>query len=81
MTEEEIHRRDKQFLIECLSKDLIEMLIADYGMSMEKAMDSLFNSHTYEKIEDENTALYYQGAVYVMDFLQDELCLHRSVES
>jgi hypothetical protein len=40
---------------------------------MTEAMTLLYNSKTYEKIEDEKTGLYYQGAVYVMDFLNEEL--------
>ena len=64
---------DKQFLIECLAKDLIEILMEERGYSMEKAMDVLYKSHTFEKIENEKTGLYYQSPVYVMGFLNDEL--------
>jgi len=70
---EEQHQLDKQFLIECLTTDLLKMLIEDYGFTMEKALDTLYNSRTYEKIERESTGLYYQGSVYVMEFLKEEL--------
>lgn len=73
MTDTEIHERDRRYLTECLTRDLIKMLIEDRGISMEDAMDLLFNSHTYEKIENERTGLYYQSAVYVMDMLDEEL--------
>lgn len=69
----EQHQRDKQFLIECLTADLARMLIEDYGYSMEKALDTLYRSHTYEKLERESTKLYTQGAVYVMEHLKEEL--------
>lgn len=70
---QEQHNRDKQFKIECLTTDLIQMLMEDRHLSMTEAMTLLYNSKTYEKIEDEKTGLYYQGAVYVMDFLNEEL--------
>jgi len=60
-------------MIECLTSDLIQMLMEDRGLSLDDAMSTLYNSHTYEKLEDESTGLYYQGAVYVMEFLNEEL--------
>lgn len=73
MTPQEQHERDKQFMIECLTADLIQMLMEDRGLSIAEAMSMLYNSKTYEKLEDERTGLYYQGAVYVMEFLEEEL--------
>lgn len=73
MTTQQQHDRDKQFMIECLTADLIQMLMEDRGLSMSEAMSLLYNSKTYEKLEDERTGLYYQGAVYVMDYLTEEL--------
>ena len=49
------------------------MLMEDRDLSMAEAMSLLYNSKTYEKLEDERTGLYYQGAVYVMEFLEEEL--------
>jgi len=51
------------------------MLMEERGMTMEQAMDALYNSHTYEKVEKTSTGLFYQGAVYVMDMLREELNL------
>lgn len=65
--------QSKQFQIECLTNDLVVMLMEDAGMSMEQAMDAVYNSHTYEKIERTGTGLFYQSPVYVMDMLQEEL--------
>ena len=49
------------------------MLMEDHGLSMEQALDTVYRSHTYEKIERASTGLFYQGAVYVMDMLEEEL--------
>ena len=57
------------------------MLMEDRHLSMTEAMTLLYNSKTYEKIEDEKTGLYYQGAVYVMDFLNEELSQQASQAS
>ena len=65
--------QSKQFQIECLTNELIAMLMEERGMTMEQAMDIIYNSHTYEKVERAGTGLYFQSAVYVMDLLQEEL--------
>ena len=65
--------QDRQFQIECLTNELIAMLMEERGLTMEQAMDAVYGSHTYEKVERPNTGLYYQGAVYVMDMLREEL--------
>ena len=65
--------KDIQFQIECITNELIIMLMDDYEMSMEQALDTVYGSNTYKKIERPSTGLYYQGAVYVMDMLKEEL--------
>ena len=65
--------QDKQFQIECLTNELVSMLIEERGLTMEQAMDIVYNSHTFEKVERTSTGLYYQSAVYVMDMLREEL--------
>ena len=70
MTREE---QDRQFQIECLTHQLVEMLMDERGMTMEQAMDTVYRSHTFEKVENARTGLFYQGAVYVMDMLTEEL--------
>lgn len=65
--------QDRQFQIECLTNELIVMLMDERGLTMEQAMDIVYSSHTFEKVERPSTGLYYQGAVYVMDMLREEL--------
>ena len=65
--------KDAQFLIECLTEDLIAMLMDTYGVSLDEAADLLYNSRTYSLLENEDSGLYYQSAVYVFDMLQEEL--------
>lgn len=63
----------RQYLIECLSSDLIQMMMEERQISMSDAMHIIYNSETYRKLEDERTGLYYQSPVYVMDYLIEEL--------
>ena len=37
------------------------------------AFRKLYNSETYEKLQDERTGLYLQSSGYVYDFLQNEI--------
>lgn len=64
---------DKQFMIECLSEAVITMLIEDYDYTLPHAMDILYSSSTYQKLENDKTGLYYQSAVYIYDMLNEEL--------
>ncbi len=41
--------QDIQFQIECLTNELIIMLMDDYEMSMERALDTVYGSNTYKK--------------------------------
>ena len=70
--------KDRQFLIEYLAKDLIEMLVKDKGLSVRDAFDVLYQSETFKKVENQDTGLYYQSPVYVMDMLEEELSLRDS---
>ena len=65
--------KDIQFLIECLSEDLIAMLIEKYDYSLDEAADVLYKSNTYRLIENIDSELYYQSSVYVFDMLKEEI--------
>lgn len=64
---------DRQLLIEGITKDIIQYLMEDYGMDLQAAFRKLYNSETYEKLQDERTGLYLQSSGYVYDFLQNEI--------
>lgn len=64
---------DIQYMNECMMRDLTMMLIKKYNVSLSEALDILYNSQTFEKLQDARTGLYFQSPVYVFDFLQKEL--------
>ena len=65
--------KDIKYMNECMMRDLAVMLIDKYNISLAEALDILYNSETYEKLQDPSTGLYFQSPVYVFDFLQREL--------
>lgn len=65
--------KDRQFLIECLCEDLIPMIMEEYGVSEMEAIEKLYKSSTFSKVEDPVTGLYLQSSVYVFDMLKEEL--------
>ena len=53
--------------------ELIQILMEEYGYTLGKAMDTLYNSDTFARIQNVNTGLYYQSTGYVYSFLSNEL--------
>ena len=57
-----------------LVKDLAHMLMSkNANLSMNQALELVFNSETYQKLINDKTQLYYQSAGYVFSYLQQEL--------
>ena len=63
----------KQLLKDELSVELAGYLIDDYKYSPEEAIDVLYTSETFDRLQDDATGLYYQSPGYVYSFLQNEL--------
>lgn len=66
-------KNDMQFLVECLTTELVAMLMDTYCWDMKRSLDELYSSETYKKLCDPECGLYYQGAVYVFSFLKNEI--------
>lgn len=62
-----------EYMKEGLVKDITLLLITERKMEMEEALDTLYNSETYAKLNDSSTGLYYQSPRYVLSFLLSEL--------
>lgn len=60
-------------LQEDMTADLMGMLIEKRGMTFQEATTTLYNSDTYEKLQDVDTGFYYQSPGYVYAFLENEL--------
>lgn len=69
--------KEADYLIECMAKDLVLLLIERRGMDMKTALHTLYTSDTYAKLTDIRTGLYYQSTGYVYDFLEKEITTGR----
>ena len=63
----------RQLLKDELSVEIAGFLVDDYKYSPEEAIDVLFTSETFDRLQDDATGLYYQSPGYVYSFLQNEL--------
>lgn len=66
---------DIDYMNECTTRDLALMLVEDYNISLPEALNILYNSETFQMLQDERTGLYYQSPVYIYDYLKRELTL------
>lgn len=57
----------------CINEFLIQHLMEDNNITMEKAMDIVYNSKTFEQLNDFETHLYYESSSYVYEYLKDEI--------
>lgn len=69
----EKNMNEKQAMMNDIAKELVVLLIEERGITMEEALDTVFNSDTYARLTDERTKLYIQSPRYVYDFLRTEL--------
>ncbi len=61
------------FLIDYLLAELLKIIIEKKKVSMQEALDILYNSQLYTKINNPETGLYFQSADYNYEILEDEL--------
>lgn len=68
-----------QLLKDELSVEIAGFLVDDYHYTPEEAIDVLYTSETFDRLQDDSTGLYYQSPGYVYSFLQNELKTARVV--
>ncbi len=66
-----------QLLKDEVSTELAGYLVDDYHYTPQEAIDVLYTSETFERLQDNATGLYYQSPGYVYSFLQNELKIAR----
>lgn len=62
-----------QLLKDELSTELAGFLVDDFHYTPQEAIDVLYTSETFDRLQDDATGLYYQSPGYVYSFLQNEL--------
>ena len=62
-----------QLLKDDLCVELAGYLVDDFHYTPQEAIDVIYTSVTFDRLQDNDTGLYYQSAGYVYSFLQNEL--------
>ena len=66
-------REQIQLMKDDICTELAGYLMDDYNYDPQKAIDVLYTSETFERLQDDATGLYYQSSGYVYSFLQNEI--------
>jgi predicted transcriptional regulator len=67
-------------LMEGVTQDVIACLVEDENISIEQAVEKVYNSEVFSKLSDRETGLYRESSSYVAALLKDELANGRLVQ-
>ena len=67
-------------LIEGVTQDVVAYLVEEEGISIEQAMERVYNSEVFAKLCDKETGLYRESSAYVLSLLKDELANGRFIQ-
>ena len=62
-----------QYLKEGLVADLVDRVMTEYHLDLEKALDVVYSSEIFQKLYDPATGLLKEGPAYIYSYLKDEL--------
>ena len=60
-------------MINARIKDMVMWLMEDFKYSLEEALDCVYNSELFERLQNLETGLYYESSGYNYELLKDEL--------
>lgn len=60
-------------MINARIKDMAMWLMEDFKYSLEEALDCVYNSELFERLQDLETGLYYESSGYNYELLKEEL--------
>lgn len=61
------------FIVNCVAGDMVAYLMEDRGISMQEALDVVYQSETYQKLQEKSTGLYRNSSAYTYEYLLREL--------
>ena len=70
---------ETKFLLMSLVDKMVYLVMNEYKLSISQALDLVYTSETYSKIEDLETGLYYQSAAYNFNLLKHEIAYGKIV--
>lgn len=64
---------DKEnWLIDCITQDIIAFIVEDAGIEYDKAMSLFYKSKTFEHLTDRKLDLYRESASYIYQLYLEE---------
>ena len=61
-----------QFIVNHNVEDMVGYLMEDYGMSIVDAFDKVYNSQTYQTLQDAHSGIYRNSSAYMYERLRQE---------
>lgn len=65
----------RDFLVSHIVDHLTEYLVIDHDMEITDALKIVYQSKTYQQLQDEDGGLYAQSPSYIYELLKRELCI------
>jgi hypothetical protein len=62
-----------QFIINSDVERMAQYLIEDNGVTIINALDMIYNSQIYQKLQDRKTGLYLYSPAYIYNYLKEEI--------
>ena len=62
----------QDYLVAQIVDEMTEFLMTDKGLDIAEALDIIYNSETYAKLQDMETGIYTQSPSYVYELLSKE---------
>ena len=68
-----VERKDFEFMVDVLTRDLITLLMERENLDMKAAFDLFYNSDTYNTLNRPESGLFFQSPKYVYSLLENEM--------
>lgn len=68
-----VEKKDFEFMVDILTRDLITLLMERQQIDMKSAFDMVYNSDTYAALNRPESGLFFQSPKYVYSILDNEM--------
>lgn len=66
-------KKEFNTIVQLIADQLVGFLVEDYNMPVLEAFDKIYNSQTFQNLQDKNTGLYLRSAAYNYEYIKKEL--------
>ena len=70
MIQANVTPQEFKYLKEQVTAKMIQILIEEHNYTMEDAINCIYTSHTYEKLSDASTGLFFQSPRYILSYIK-----------